>query len=389
MKDGFPIKILTAAVVLTMVFLVGVGWYVWDSYQTFKAMQQRDFRLQELSGNITSLGEALTMSAHMGVATEDPQWEQRYQRLWPQLDTAIREAMTLVPETHFIHAAAEMNAAYIKLVGMETRAFNLVRQGRQEAAVDLLSSEAHKEQKQLYSAGIEQVTATLKERVQANLQARRRLAFFAIAAIVVVLPISLCAWLGVLRLVSRHITARQRAQEELQLAKEAAEEGRQLVEQLYRIAISMQTSWEREDRLQAFIRGAHEAAGFDRFYVLLATPDGSDFELVAAYGEEPPPSLPLSPAAGPFYQAFQTRRPVAVLQDEDLWQILPLDPVYRDHPYFRSKRFVIVPLVVGDRAVGVVCVDNKTSRRPINPASIEPFTLLCQQFATALGKAPK
>jgi GAF domain-containing protein len=213
------------------------------------------------------------------------------------------------------------------------------------------------------------------------------LAFFAIAATGVVLPSLLFAWLGALRLVRRHVAARQRAQEELRLAKEAAEEGRQLVEQLYRIAISMQTSWEREDRLQAFIRGAHEAAGFDRFYVLLATPDGSGFELVATHGEEPPPRLPLSPAAGPFYQAFQTRRPVAVLQDEDLRQILPLDPVYRDHPYFRSKRFVIAPLVVGDRAVGAVCVDNKTSRRPISPASIEPFTLLCQQFATALEEA--
>ena len=101
MEHGFPTKVLTAAVVITVVFCGGVGWYVWDSYQAFKAMQERDFRLQELSGSITSLGEALTMSALMGVATGDPQWEERYQRLWPQLDTAIREAMALAPETYF------------------------------------------------------------------------------------------------------------------------------------------------------------------------------------------------------------------------------------------------------------------------------------------------
>src|SRR5262249_27669745 len=151
--------------------------------------------------------------------------------------------------------------------------------------------------------------------------------------------------------------------------------------------ISMQTSWERQDRLQAFIRGAHEVAGFDRFYVLLATPDGSRFELVAAHGEAPPPSLPLSPAAGPFYQAFQTCRPVVVLRDEDLRQLPPVDLVYRAHPFFGSKRFVIVLLVGGARAVGAVCVEKKTSQRPISPASIEPFTLLCQQFATALEEA--
>jgi PAS domain S-box-containing protein len=40
------------------------------------------------------------------------------------------------------------------------------------------------------------------------------------------------------------ITERKRAEEELRLAKEAAEEGRQLVEQLSRVAIAMQTSRE-------------------------------------------------------------------------------------------------------------------------------------------------
>src|SRR6266545_3825863 len=166
-----------------------------------------------------------------------------------------------------------------------------------------------------------------------------------------------------------------------------AEEGRQLLDQLYRVTISMQTSWEPEDRLQAFIRGAHEVIGFDRYYILLATPDGSHFELVATHGESPPSSLPLSPAAGPFYQAFQTRRPVVVLRDEDLRRILPLAPAYQGNSYFRSKRFVIAPLVVGDRATGAVCADNKPSQRPIKPASIEPFILLCQQLATALEEA--
>ncbi|MBI3326234.1 MAG: GAF domain-containing protein [Nitrospinae bacterium] len=165
-----------------------------------------------------------------------------------------------------------------------------------------------------------------------------------------------------------------------------AEEGRQLLERLYRVALSMQTSWEPEDRLQAFIRGAHEVVGFDRGYILLVTPDGSHLEMVAMHfeeGEEPPASLPLSPAAGAYYQAFQTRRPVVALRDEDLGAILPMAPEYRHNPSFRSKRFVIAPLLVGDRIIGVAGFDNKTSRRPISPASIEPFTLLCQQFSTA------
>ena len=100
-----------------------------------------------------------------------------------------------------------------------------------------------------------------------------------------------------------------------------------------------------------------------------------------------PERLPLSTAAGPYYQAFQTRRPVVALQDEDLATILPMAPPYQDHAAFRSKRFIITPLVVEDRAIGVTSIDNKASRRPISPSSIEPFTLLCQQFATAWEEA--
>ena len=166
-----------------------------------------------------------------------------------------------------------------------------------------------------------------------------------------------------------------------------AEPGGQVLERLYRVAIALQTSWGREERLAAFTRGVQEVVGFDRISVLLATPDGTGLELVRSRGEKgvlPPAILPLSRAAGPLYQAFQSRRPIAVLGDEDLGRILPLDAGYRTHPSFRTRRFVAAPLVVGARTIGVACADNKPSRRPISPSSIEPFTLLCQLLATAL-----
>ena len=70
--------------------------------------------------------------------------------------------------------------------------------------------------------------------------------------------------------------------------------------------------------MAAFTRGVHEAVGFDRISVLLATSDGRSLELVSSFGEDepaPPPMLPLSPAAGVFYQAYETRRTIAVLGD--------------------------------------------------------------------------
>jgi PAS domain S-box-containing protein len=168
-----------------------------------------------------------------------------------------------------------------------------------------------------------------------------------------------------------------------------AEHGRQLLERLYEVALSMQASWDREDRLRAFVLGAAEVVGFDRVDVRLVTPDGA-LELVAMHGEgeDPPPGrLPLTPEAGPYYQAFATRRTVAMLSDADLATVLPLGPAFRELPVYRTRRFVVAPIVVGERFLGVVSADNKPSRRPISAAALEPFRLLCQQLAMALEEA--
>src|SRR3989441_3545600 len=167
------------------------------------------------------------------------------------------------------------------------------------------------------------------------------------------------------------------------------EEGRALLEQLSHAALTMQSSWERDDRLGAFVQAAREVVGFDRVNVFLLTADGAELELVTTGGDEVAPGLrlPLTSEAGPYHEALKSRRPVAVLSDADLAQVLPLDRTHLDHAYFRSRRFVVPPLVVGDRVIGVVSADNKSSRRPISRQSVEPFSSLCQNLATALEES--
>src|SRR4030095_4318532 len=166
-----------------------------------------------------------------------------------------------------------------------------------------------------------------------------------------------------------------------------AEERRQVLDRLYRVMASMQGSLNSQDRLRRFVEGVHEVLGFDRFYVALASPDLEVFEVVAAAGVEMFERLPLSPAAGPLYHAFVTRHPLAVLTDEDLQHVPPVGADYRDRTYFRSRRFIVAPLIAGDRVIGVARAHNQTTRRPITPANVELFTLVSQQLATALEEA--
>jgi PAS domain S-box-containing protein len=166
------------------------------------------------------------------------------------------------------------------------------------------------------------------------------------------------------------------------------EEGRALLERLSHAAIAMQSSWEREARLDAFVRAARDVVGFDRVDVFLLSADGSVLEPVTGGGGAAAElRLPLTGEGGPYHEAMRSRRPVAVLSDADLARVLPLERAHLDHAYLRSTRFVVAPLVVGERVIGVVGADNKPSRRPINPGSVEPFGSLCQNLAMALEES--
>jgi len=209
-------KVFSAAMLLTMTLCAGLGWEIWDSYNGLRHFENKDKRLQELSGIITYYDEVLTMSVRMAAATSNLDWEDRYRNFELKLDVAIKEAISLTPETFATEAPARIDSANIELVAMENRAFDLVRGGHAEDALALLFSGKYKEQKQIYSEGMSQVTMALQEHVNASLQEQREQTLFFVASVVVALPSLLLVWIGVLGVVRRDNARRELAERALQ-----------------------------------------------------------------------------------------------------------------------------------------------------------------------------
>ena len=109
------------------------------------------FQAQELRGRIIHLDEVLTMSARMAVTTGDPKWERPYRQFEGELDAAIQSAIALVPDTG---STEQTDAANVALIGMEDRAFELVRLGELAAARAILFGEEYARQKAIYAEGM-------------------------------------------------------------------------------------------------------------------------------------------------------------------------------------------------------------------------------------------
>jgi len=208
------------AFLFTIIILGSLAWYTWRSNQHLKALETKHFRLLELSGQIIYIDEVLTMSAEMAAHSGEPKWEERYRIYEPQLDKAIKEVIELSPEKFMSEAISQTDVANIKLVAMENSAFDLVRQGQLQTAAKLLDSPEYKEQKQIYSEGINEIATAIGDREKARLKKEQQIAFTTIIFLIIAMPLVAFIWLAALRILRRYIIERKRTEFTLRMSEQ-------------------------------------------------------------------------------------------------------------------------------------------------------------------------
>jgi methyl-accepting chemotaxis protein PixJ len=213
------IATITVSILLSLGLTGTSAWNIWRIYQGLQTTVAKQFKLQELSGNIVHLDEVLTMSARMAASTGNPKWESRYNEYVPQLDADIKAILQDVPASQQSNPG-QTDAANQKLVAMETKAFELVRQSKAPQALNLLLGPNYEAQKKIYSSGIQGTLNTVKQNVEAQLSAyRQNLLWSVLFAVSSALLLAL-SWAVVLLAVKGYIRERQESQKALLSSQE-------------------------------------------------------------------------------------------------------------------------------------------------------------------------
>lgn len=215
-KSFLPKKSFTLVLTITALFYLGLALYMLNFYWYFKSTQKDYIKLRELTHTITYLDEVLTMSAYMAAATGEQKWQERYNFYEPLLDSTIKEARQLAKQFNMDESIAKTDTANSILVAIERNAFDLIHQGKFEAAKLLLESEEYKSQKESYRIGMEQVVANVNIRLEKDIDFLRRHSLYALISIFIVIPGLIIAWYLILKSEKRTSAERSLAEAALQ-----------------------------------------------------------------------------------------------------------------------------------------------------------------------------
>lgn len=210
----FPSGLLIFTLVLT---IISTFWLSANTFQNFRLIQEKveeTLDVGQLTYRIMRLDGILTEAARLAAASGDPQWEARYNDHVAQLDEAIAKLKALSSKTT---GAAEKNAAVkltdianIKLVEMETKTFEFVRENKLEDAQKIMNSPEYHENKEIYAKGMQTLITQITNNSKDPLLTYAKSSYYGLLPIVMSATVLAVFWFLTLRSLSiwrRELTA--------------------------------------------------------------------------------------------------------------------------------------------------------------------------------------
>lgn len=220
---GFPLRIFTAAFVISMLAAALNGWQEWQMHERFEDMSRRHIAIRDSVGRIMLFDEALTMSASMAAATGDFSYEKRYDQFDPQLTAEINALRAMLPQSEIERFVEETDKANLALVKMERQAFELTHLGRRQEALALLTGDEYVRLKNIYAGGMEKTIKAADEQIKNEDQELHSRSLGLAATHVVSVMVLLAAWFFAARAARHWVSERNESEDALRKARDELE----------------------------------------------------------------------------------------------------------------------------------------------------------------------
>lgn len=201
-EHRIPVLLLTIALVLTGTVF---GWFIWriEQSKNIESLKQEILTNPEKTGeSIVYLQEILLMAARTSVTTGDLEWEKEYKTFEPQLAKKIEEIKTVLPDTTELQSIDELENTHLGLLGMEKRAFTLMRENQTDQARQILFGDRYEQQKVRFLAEVPEVVEQLNQLQSSEIASELSYSNRFIGVAVAVFGLSLVAWLAAVRNIS-------------------------------------------------------------------------------------------------------------------------------------------------------------------------------------------
>ncbi|MGD1842689.1 MAG: GAF domain-containing SpoIIE family protein phosphatase [Thermonemataceae bacterium] len=177
--------IITFSLILVGMSLL--AWNIYHFYQVINRVVERDARAMQLKSEIAGMEKQMTLLTELIVETGQLEYIPDHQQLTLALDSAIEEALEIVPPKVARHIDRKIHLAEQQLVEAEMKAFTLMKEGKQEAAEAIIFGTGYQQQEQTYQEGIKILDAYLHEAHKSLLKDERRIEYLTIVVLIVIL----------------------------------------------------------------------------------------------------------------------------------------------------------------------------------------------------------
>lgn len=198
-RDSFPIKLISFALMATIVFILMLGISIYRTYKVAIIDMQLGDEIEVLDRDINKYDDLLTNTFRDYLLNPKPALRQQHKDHALALNVAIKNAKTKFPDDDDHDAIKEISEAREKLNNLEFSAMFLKDRGRANEVHSILDGKEYQSLKQIYENNVEEFHREAEINIRQHLKQLFQQVYYVLYFSIIMLFILVVTWIFVYR----------------------------------------------------------------------------------------------------------------------------------------------------------------------------------------------